>query len=76
MENLTKEQIEKSISSAFDSVNLINNLNLLTDKTEDDIYRININIKHLNIMMSKDWFINNLSKEQKENINKICGNSY
>jgi hypothetical protein len=29
MEELTQEQIEKSISAAFDSVNLINELNLL-----------------------------------------------
>lgn len=76
MENLTKEIIEKSIKSSLDSVNLINKLDEMIELNNDELDTKNRNIEHLKIMMKKDWFINNLSKEQKENINKICGNSY
>jgi hypothetical protein len=65
MEELTQEQIERSISAAYDSVSLINELNskeVLTEKEDDSKNR---NIEHIKIMLSKEWFANALTKDQK-----------
>jgi hypothetical protein len=65
MEELTQDQIEKSISAAYDSVSLINGLNskeVLTEKEADSKDR---NIEHIKIMLSKEWFANALTKDQK-----------
>lgn len=69
MEDLTPEQIQKSISAAFDSVNLINELNAkesLTDEEQDILLR---NQQHLTIMMGKSWFSDALTEQQKTEIN-------
>jgi hypothetical protein len=59
--------IQKSVSAAFDSVNLINKLILedLTDKTKDTISR---NVRHLELMLGKEAFTEALTVEQKEEI--------
>ena len=65
MEELTQDQIEKSISAAYDSVSLINGLNskeVLTEKEADSKDR---NIEHIKIMLSKEWFASALTKDQK-----------
>ena len=65
MEELTQDQIEKSISATYDSVSLINELNskeVLTEKEADSKDR---NIEHIKIMLSKEWFANALTKDQK-----------
>ena len=65
MEELTQDQIEKSISTTYDSVSLINELNskeVLTEKEADSKDR---NIEHIKIMLSKEWFANALTKDQK-----------
>jgi hypothetical protein len=67
MENLTKEQIAQSVSAAFDSVELIN-------LAVEDVETIERNIEHLRIMMSKDWFVDALTKTQKTAITKIISN--
>lgn len=71
MEELTQEQIEKSISAAFDSVNLIEELNLLETLTEEEVDRKDRNIQHLKIMMEKEWFSSNLTSEQTSQINAV-----
>jgi methyl-accepting chemotaxis protein len=71
MENLTQEQIAESVSAAFDSVNLINELNAKTDKTQEDLDTISRNVEHLIVMMSKEWFVNALTSEQTSAINAI-----
>lgn len=71
MKELTQEQLEKSISAAFDSVNLINSLNLLETLTEEEIDMKERNIKHLEVMMTKEWFLTNLTSEQTSQINNI-----
>ena len=68
---LTQEQIEKSISAAFDSVNLINQLNLLEELTEEQADRKERNVKHLEIMMAKEWFANGLTTQQAADINAL-----
>jgi hypothetical protein len=61
---MTQEQIEKSITAAFDSVDLIN-------RNEDDVDTIERNIEHLRIMMGKDWFTISLTTEQTNQINSV-----
>jgi hypothetical protein len=62
--NLTSEQIELSVLAAFDSVNIINN----SESSQD---QIDLNIEHLKIMMTKDWFVEALNEDQKTEINSI-----
>lgn len=71
MEDLTQEQIEKQVSAAFDSVNLINKLDGIEILTNDEIDTYNRNVEHLKIMMGKDWFVAALSTTQKNQINSL-----
>ena len=55
-ETLTTEEIDKHYSAATDSMNVIN---LLLDKTEhttEEIDMIKNNVKHLEIMVPKDFW--------------------
>ena len=55
-ETLTTEEIDKHYSAATDSMNVIN---LLLDKTEhttEEIDMIKNNVKHLEIMVAKDFW--------------------
>jgi hypothetical protein len=66
-----ENEILQSVNAAFDSVNLINELNAKTDKTQDDLDTISRNVEHLIIMMSKEWFTAALTTEQTSAINAI-----
>lgn len=66
-----ENEILQSVNAAFDSVNLINELNAKTDKTQDDSDTVSRNVEHLIIMMSKEWFVNALTTEQTTAINAI-----
>ena len=66
-----ENEILQSVNAAFDSVNLINELNAKTDKTQDDLDTISRNVEHLIIMMSKEWFVNALTSVQTSAINAI-----
>lgn len=66
MENLTQEQIEKSISAAYDSVNLINELSSQELLDEEQLATIGRNKEHLTIMLGKDWFSGALTAAQKK----------
>jgi|LauGreDrversion4_2_1035121.scaffolds.fasta_scaffold70364_5 hypothetical protein len=68
---LTQEQIERTVLSAFDSVNLVNELNALESLDEEQTACKDRNVEHLNIMMAYDWFVDALTEEQKTEINKI-----
>ena len=68
-EEQTEEQTQKSISAAFDSVNLINELKAQPSLTEEEQGRIDRNVEHLRIMLGKDWFSNGLTEQQKNDIN-------
>lgn len=62
------EDIEKHISAAFDSVNLINSIIVIAEPTEDQIDTIDRNKSHLLIMLNKEEFINALTQEQLQQI--------
>lgn len=69
---LTPEEIvQKSISAAFDSVNLINRLNSIETLTEEDADTKLRNQKHLEVMMTKEEFVNNLTQEEITQINAV-----
>jgi hypothetical protein len=74
MEELNPQQ---SISAAFDSVNLINNtiLEIVNDNNKSTVTR---NVQHLEIMLSKEWFLEALTQQQLTDINSCIanGNSY
>jgi hypothetical protein len=63
----TPEQVQKSISAAFDSVNLIGATvtKPATDKTKELIDR---NVKHCELMLTKDWFVAGLAGTQKADL--------
>ena len=71
VEELTEEQIAKSVSAAYDSVNLINELKAKADLTEDENATLDRNIEHLRIMLAKEWFANALTAEQKAELEAL-----
>ena len=58
---------EKAVSAAYDSVNLINKL---ITETADDKKKANVdrNVKHLELMLTKEFFTGALTAEQKTEI--------
>jgi valyl-tRNA synthetase len=71
MEEVTQEQARTSVTAAFDSVNLINEINALAEKTQEDLDTLDRNVRHLEIMMAKDWFVAELTPEEKEQIEAV-----
>jgi hypothetical protein len=63
--------IEKEISSTFDSVELINKLNLIENKSQEDIDCISRNVEHLKIKMNQTSFVELLNNYQIEIINSL-----
>ncbi len=61
---LTSEQVAKSVSAAYDSVSLINELKAKATLTEDDSAKLTRNEEHIRIMMGKEWFVGGLTDKQ------------
>jgi ribosome-interacting GTPase 1 len=72
MENLTQEEIQNSINAAYDSVNLINELNLIEELSKEEKDTLDRNKKHIKIMLAKEWFFDALTEEQKVELFDIC----
>jgi hypothetical protein len=68
---LTQEEIQKSISAAYDSVTVINALNEQLSLTEEDAEALNRNKEHISIMLSKEWFIEALTPTQTTELNAV-----
>lgn len=66
---MTQEEINKHISAAFDSVNLIEALRTLPSLTDEETATLNRNVEHLQIMMALEWFSEALTLEQTTDIN-------
>ena len=62
---ITAEQAAKSVSAAYDSVNLIAELKAKESLTEEEVDRLDRNKKHIEIMLAKEWFAKALTEEQK-----------
>lgn len=67
-ETYTTEQVQRHISAAFDSVNLINATitEPVNDQRKDTVKR---NVEHLELMISKDWFEAGCTEQQVTDIN-------
>ena len=65
----TTEEIQRNILSAYDSVNLINEMELIQSPTEEELDTIQRNKEHLTIMMGKTWFSESLTSEETSDIN-------
>ena len=65
---MTEEEIKKSVLSAYDSVNLINELELLEEPEQADIDTIERNKKHVTIMLEIEWFSSALTIEQLDEL--------
>lgn len=70
-ENLTQEEIVRSINAAYDSVSLISNLNAQESLTEEELDTLSRNTEHISIMLQKEWFFNALTAEQKSELGAL-----
>jgi hypothetical protein len=61
---LTAEQVAKSVSAAYDSVNLLNELKVKETLTEEETATVARNEEHIRIMMGKEWFVAGLTDAQ------------
>lgn len=61
---ITQEQVAKSVSAAYDSVNLINELKAKPSLTEEETKTLTRNEEHVRIMMGKTWFVAGLTDIQ------------
>ena len=68
---LTAEQVAKSVSAAYDSVNLLNELKVKETLTEEETATVTRNEEHIRIMMGKEWFVAGLTKKQVTELQKI-----
>jgi hypothetical protein len=68
---LTQEQLDKSVSAAYDSVNLITELKAKETLTEEETDILSRNEEHIRIMLGKNWFVAALTKAQKTELSKI-----
>ena len=61
---LTAEQVAKSVSAAYDSVNLLNELKAKETLSEEETDTVTRNEEHIRIMMGKEWFVAGLTDAQ------------
>ena len=71
METPNFEYTQKNVEAAYDSVNLINALDIKETLTEEETKRKDANIEHLRIMMGKEEFVALLTASQKTEINNL-----
>ena len=62
--DITTEEVAKSVSAAYDSINLINELKAKETLTEDESATLTRNEEHIRIMMGKEWFVGGLTDQQ------------
>jgi hypothetical protein len=67
----TPEQVAKHIVDAYDSVTLIATLKTKPSLTEKETKRLAANKKHIEIMLSLDWFSSALTPEQKTELEAV-----
>lgn len=67
-EEVTAEQVAKSVLAAYDSVNLIAELKRKRTLSKEEIATLTRNVEHIAIMLGKEWFVNALTAEQKSEL--------
>jgi len=68
---LTPERVAKSVSAAYDSVDLITPLKSKKKPTAEEVETLDSNKKHIEIMLAKDWFVAALTAEQKAELEAL-----
>jgi hypothetical protein len=68
---LTAEQVAKSVSAVYDSVNLLTELKAKETLTEEETATVARNEEHVRIMLGKEVFVAALTKAQKTELSKI-----
>ena len=68
---LTAEQVAKSVSAVYDSVNLLTELKAKETLTEEETATVARNEEHVRIMLGKEWFVAGLTKKQKTELSNI-----
>lgn len=67
----TPEEVAKSVSAAYDSYNLINELKTKSNLTEEDTATLERNENHIRYMMGKEWFVAGLTDKQVTELQAI-----
>ena len=67
----TPEEVAKSVTAAYDSVAIYNQLNGKMDITEEETAELDRNVEHIRIMMGKEWFIAGLTNKQVTELQAI-----
>lgn len=69
----TPEEVQQSISAAFDSVGLINGIidgsQMADADAQDKADTVERNVGHLKIMLGHDWFTEGCTEEQATDLN-------
>jgi hypothetical protein len=68
---LTTEQKERSVLACYDSFNLIKELKAKTTLTDEEKDTLKRNEEHIRIMLTKEWFVSELTAKQKTELSKI-----
>ena len=68
---LTIEQKQSSILACYDSFNLIKELKAKSSLTDEEKDTLKRNEEHIRIMLTKDWFVGELTTKQKTELSKI-----
>ena len=68
---LTTEQKERSVLACYDSFNLVNELKAKETLTEEETDTLKRNEEHIRIMLLKDWFVDELTPKQENELSKI-----
>jgi hypothetical protein len=68
---LTAEQKQKSVLASYDSLNLITELRAKENLTDEEKEALKRNEQHIRIMLTNDWFTDELTAEQKTELSKI-----
>ena len=67
----TPEEVAKSVTAAYDSVAIYNQLNGKMDITEEETAELDRNVEQIRIMMGKEWFIAGLTNKQVTELQAI-----
>lgn len=73
IKKMSVEQVKKSISTAYNCVKIINELKSKVSLKEEEQIRLEANKKHIELMLTKDWFLEELLEEQKIELEALIG---
>ena len=68
---ITQEQVEKMVLATYDSFNLINELKAKETLSEEETKILDLNEQHVRFVLTQNWFIAGLTKEQKTELETI-----